>query len=105
MAFERVLDFFKLQNVKDSHQEALQNLFKGQDMFLIQPTGSGKTLPLGQGRRLTRPAVYSGRIDDRTRETAEIEPTFGMAIQKYTKLANNWSDKCLVKNRDCLTGA
>ena len=33
LAFERVLDSFKLQNL---------NLVKGQDVFIIKPTGSGK---------------------------------------------------------------
>ena len=44
LAFERVLECFKLQNLKDSQREALQNLVKGQDVFVIQPTGSGKSL-------------------------------------------------------------
>ena len=44
LAFERVLECFKLQNLKDSQREALQNLIKGQDVFVIQPTGSGKSL-------------------------------------------------------------
>ena len=44
LAFERVLESFKLQNLKDSQREALQNLVKGQDVFVIQPTGSGKSL-------------------------------------------------------------
>ena len=44
LAFERVLEYFKLQNLKDSQREALQNLVKGQDVFVIQPTGSGKSL-------------------------------------------------------------
>ena len=44
LAFERVLEYFKLQNLKDSQREALQNLSKGQDVIVIQPTGSGKSL-------------------------------------------------------------
>ena len=40
LAFERVLESFKLQNLKDSQREALQYLVKGQDVFAIQPTGS-----------------------------------------------------------------
>ena len=44
LAFERVLECFKLQNLKDSQREALQNVVKGQDVFVIQPTGSGKSL-------------------------------------------------------------
>ena len=44
LAFERVLECFKLQNLKDSQREALQNIVKGQDVFVIQPTGSGKSL-------------------------------------------------------------
>ena len=40
LAFERVLESFKLQNLKDSQREALQYLVKGQDVFVIQPTGS-----------------------------------------------------------------
>ena len=44
LAFERVLECFKLQKLKDSQREALQNIVKGQDVFVIQPTGSGKSL-------------------------------------------------------------
>ena len=44
LAFERVLECFKLQNLKDSQREELQNIVKGQDVFVIQPTGSGKSL-------------------------------------------------------------
>ena len=40
LAFERVLESFKLQNLKDSQREALQNQVKGKDVFVIQPTGS-----------------------------------------------------------------
>ena len=44
LAFERVLESFKLQNLKDSQREALQHIVKGQDVFVIQPTGYGKSL-------------------------------------------------------------
>ena len=44
LAFERVLESFKLQNLEDSQQEALRHIVKGQDVFIIQPTGSGKSL-------------------------------------------------------------
>ena len=64
VAFERVLDYFKLQNLKDSQQEALQNLVKGLvNVFIIQTAGSG-SLRHRQGQLLTRPAVCSGRITD-----------------------------------------
>ena len=43
LAFERVFEYFNLQNLKDSQREALQNLVKGQDVIVIQPTGSGKS--------------------------------------------------------------
>ena len=46
LAFERVLEYFKLQNFKDSQREVLQNLVKGQDVIVIQPTGSGKSFIL-----------------------------------------------------------
>lgn len=35
LAFERVLESFKLQNLKDSQRETLQNQVKGQDVFVI----------------------------------------------------------------------
>ena len=57
LTFGRVLDSFKLQNLKDSQQEALQYVFKGQDVFIIQPLGSNR-----HGQRLKRPTVCSGRI-------------------------------------------
>ena len=40
LAFEPVLESFKLQNLKDSQREAVQQLVTGQDVFVIQPTGS-----------------------------------------------------------------
>ena len=80
MDFERLLVSFKLHNLKDSHQEALQNLVKGQNVFISQPKGSGKSLRHKQGHRLTRPAVYSGRIKDRPGKTEKIEPTISYYI-------------------------
>mgnify|MGYP001799944493 CR=1 FL=1 len=70
-AFERVLDSLKLKNLKDSHQD----LVKGQDVLIIQPTGSGNILYYKQGQRLTHPAFSSEKIKDRIRETAEMEHT------------------------------
>ena len=44
LAFDRVLESFKLKNLKDSQRDALEKLVGGQDVFVIQPTGSGKSL-------------------------------------------------------------
>ena len=44
LAFDRVLEFFKLKNLKDSQRDALEKLVGGQDVFAIQPTGSAKSL-------------------------------------------------------------
>ena len=44
LAFDRVLESFKLKNLKDSQRDALEKLVGGQDVFVIQPTGSGKAL-------------------------------------------------------------
>ena len=60
LAFKRALDSFKPQNLKHSQLGALQNLVKGQDVFIIQQTVSGKLLRHRQGQRFTRPA--QGRI-------------------------------------------
>lgn len=56
LAFERVLESFKLQNLKDSQRETLQNQVKGQDVFVIQPTGSlfGEDQPGDGGNRVYR---------------------------------------------------
>ena len=53
-AFQRVLDTFKIESLRDLQQEALEKLVNGQDVFIIQPTGSGKSLifqsaPIGEG--------------------------------------------------------
>jgi len=41
---DRVLERFKLENLKDLQRKALQKLANGEDVFVIQPTGSGKSL-------------------------------------------------------------
>ena len=43
-AFERVLEMFQIENLKDLRREALEKLVSGLDVFVIQPTGSGKSL-------------------------------------------------------------
>ena len=43
LAFDRVLESFKYKNLKDSQRDALEKLVGGQDVFVIQPTGSGKS--------------------------------------------------------------
>ena len=42
--FERVLETFQIENLKDLRREALEKLVSGLDVFIIQPTGSGKSL-------------------------------------------------------------
>ena len=44
MACDRVLKRFKLENLKDLQRKALEKLVNGEDVFVIQPTGSGKSL-------------------------------------------------------------
>ena len=44
MACNRVLECFKLENLKDLQRKALEKLVNGEDVFVIQPTGSGKSL-------------------------------------------------------------
>ena len=43
-AFEPVLETFQIDNLKDSQREVLEKLVSGLDVFVIQPTGSGKSL-------------------------------------------------------------
>ena len=43
-ACDRVVERFKVENLKDLQQKALQKLVNGEDVFVIQPTGSGKSL-------------------------------------------------------------
>ena len=40
----KFLESFKPENLKDSQRETLQNQVKGQDVFISQTTGSGKSL-------------------------------------------------------------
>ena len=55
--FERVLETFQIENLKDSQREALEKLVSELDVFVIQPTGSGKSLTFqsqeGTGRPLS----------------------------------------------------
>ena len=44
MACDRVLERFKLENLKDLQRKALEKLVNGEDVFVIQLTGSGKSL-------------------------------------------------------------
>ena len=44
MACDRVLERFKLENLKDLQRKASEKLVNGEDVFVIQPTGSGKSL-------------------------------------------------------------
>ena len=44
LARERILETFQVESLKDLQQEALEKLVSSRDVFLIQPTGSGKSL-------------------------------------------------------------
>ena len=44
LAFKEIFESFKPENLKDSQRETLQNQVKGQDVFISQTTGSGKSL-------------------------------------------------------------
>ena len=44
MACDRVLERFKLENLKELQRKALEKLVNGEDVFVIQLTGSGKSL-------------------------------------------------------------
>ena len=44
LARERILETFQIESLKDLQREALEKLVGGRDVFLIQPTGSGKSL-------------------------------------------------------------
>ena len=44
LARERILETFQIESLKDLQREALENLVSSRDVFLIQPTGSGKSL-------------------------------------------------------------
>lgn len=43
-AYKKVLETFKIEYMRESQVQALENLLKGQDVFVIQRTGSGKSL-------------------------------------------------------------
>ena len=44
LARGRILETFQIESLKDLQREALEKLVGGQGVFLIQPTGSGKSL-------------------------------------------------------------
>lgn len=44
LARERILETFHIESLKDLQREALEKFVGGRDVFLIQPTGSGKSL-------------------------------------------------------------
>ena len=43
-AFERVLDTFEIESLRDLQPGALEKLVNVQDVLVIQPTGSGKSM-------------------------------------------------------------
>lgn len=43
-ARDHVLEYFKVENLKDLQRKALEKLVNGEDVFVIQLTGSGKSL-------------------------------------------------------------
>ena len=43
-ACDRILETFKIDSLKELQRRGLETLIKGQDVFIVQPTGSGKSL-------------------------------------------------------------
>ena len=43
-ARDKILETFKLNSLRSIQREALEKLVNGEDVFVIQPTGSGKSL-------------------------------------------------------------
>ena len=43
-ACDRILETFKIDSLKELQRRGLKALIKGQDVFIVQPTGSGKSL-------------------------------------------------------------
>ena len=43
-AYDKILETFKLNSLRSIQREALEKLVSGEDVFVIQPTGSGKSL-------------------------------------------------------------
>ena len=43
-ACDRILETFKIDSLKELQRRSLEALLKGQDVFIVQPTGSGKSL-------------------------------------------------------------
>ena len=71
VVFERVLQTFGIEKLKDLQREALEKLVGGEDVFVIQPTGSRKSL-IFQSAPIVFDTVslFSGRNKDRrTRES------------------------------------
>ena len=43
-ACDHILEMFKIDSLKELQRRGLEALIKGQDVFIVQPTGSGKSL-------------------------------------------------------------
>ena len=43
-AYDNILETFKLNSLRSIQREALEKLISREDVFVIQPTGSGKSL-------------------------------------------------------------
>ena len=43
-AYDKTLETFKLNSLRSIQREALEKLVSSEDVFVIQPTGSGKSL-------------------------------------------------------------
>ena len=45
-AYDKILETFKLNSLRSIQREVLEKLVSGEDVFVIQPTDSGKSLIL-----------------------------------------------------------
>ena len=43
-AYDKILESFELNSLRSIQREALEKLVSGEDVLVIQPTGSGKSL-------------------------------------------------------------
>lgn len=111
-ACDRILQTFKIDSLKELQRKALEALVKGEDVFIIQPTGSGKSLifqsapivfdimnPLASGKSI---AIVISPLVSLMEDQVTFLKSIGitaelMAMTKRTKTPKRWSNKANAK--------
>ena len=110
MACDRVLERFKLENLKDLQRKALQKLVDGGDVFVIQPTGSGKSLSFQSAPMVIdivkettfkSIAVVISPLTSLMQDQVKFLKSVGLAAEFIGENQNDEEAKKAVKKGDC----